>query len=78
MVFRMDDTQKSSPLIHIPTIFKRKKQDKQDKQVKQVKQDKKEKEERAINPMAIRPADMKVSLKTPNKKIDAIKSLFGF
>jgi hypothetical protein len=72
MVFRMDNTQKSSPLIHIPTIFKRKKQD------KQVKQDKKEKEERAINPMAIRPADMKVSLKTPNKKIDAIKSLFGF
>jgi hypothetical protein len=42
------------------------------------KQDKQEKEERAVNPMAIRPADMKVSLKTPNKKIDAIKSLFGF
>ena len=51
-------------------IHPRKKQDKQDKLEKQ--------EERAINPMAIRPADMKVSLKTPNKKIDAIKSLFGF
>lgn len=42
------------------------------------KPEKQEKEERAVNPMAIRPADMKVSLKTPNKKIDAIKSLFGF
>jgi hypothetical protein len=57
------------PRIGMPTIFKRKKQDK-DKE--------KEKEERAVNPMAIRPADMKVSLKTPNKKIDVIKSLFGF
>ena len=53
-------------------IHPRKKQEKQDKLEKQ------EKEERAVNPMAIRPADMKVSLKTPNKKIDAIKSLFGF
>jgi len=42
------------------------------------KKDKKEKEERIINPMAMRPADMKVSLKIPNKKIDVIKSLFGF
>ena len=65
----MDDTQNPKPFIHMPTIFKRKKQDK-DKE--------KEKEERSVNPMAIRPADMKVSLKTPNKKIDAIKSLFGF
>lgn len=64
----MDDTQNPKPRIGMPTIFKRKKQEK----------DKKEKEERAVNPMAIRPADMKVSLKTPNKKIDAIKSLFGF
>ena len=51
-------------------IHPRKKQEKPDKPEK--------KEERAVNPMAIRPADMKVSLKTPNKKIDAIKSLFGF
>ena len=48
----------------------RKKQDKQDKLEKQ--------EERAINPMAIRPDNLKVSLNKPNKKIDAIKSLFGF
>ena len=65
----MDDTQNPKSRIGMPTIFKRKKQDK-DKE--------KEKEERSVNPMAIRPADMKVSLKTPNKKIDAIKSLFGF
>ena len=63
----MDDTQNPKQLIHMPTIFKRKKQDKD-----------KDKEERAINPMAIRPADMTVSLKTRNKKIDVIKSLFGF
>ena len=56
-------------------IHPRKKPEKQDKLDKLEKQ---EKEERAVNPMAIRPADMKVSLKTPNKKIDAIKSLFGF
>jgi hypothetical protein len=43
------------------------------------KQDKLEKqEERAVNPMAIRPDNLKVSLNKPNKKIDAIKSLFGF
>ena len=53
-------------------IHPRKKPEKQDKLEKQ------EKEERAVNPMAIRPADMKVSLNKPNKKIDAIKSLFGF
>jgi hypothetical protein len=35
-------------------------------------------EERAVNPMAIRPDNLKVSLNKPNKKIDAIKSLFGF
>lgn len=48
------------------------------KQQKDKKDKEKKKEERAINPMAIRPADMTVSLKTPNKKIDVIKSLFGF
>ena len=53
-------------------IHPRKKPEKLDKLEKQ------EKEERAVNPMAIRPADMKVSLNKPNKKIDAIKSLFGF
>ena len=51
-------------------IHPRKKPEKPDKPEK--------KEERAVNPMAIRPADMKVSLNKPNKKIDAIKSLFGF
>ena len=56
-------------------IHPRKKQDKQDKLEKP---EKKEKEERAINPMAIRPDNLKVSLNKPNKKIDAIKSLFGF
>jgi len=46
---------------------------------KQEKQDKpEEQEERAVNPMAIRPDNLKVSLNKPNKKIDAIKSLFGF
>jgi hypothetical protein len=54
-------------------IHPRKKQDKPDKQEKQEKQ-----EERAVNPMAIRPDNLKVSLNKPNKKIDAIKSLFGF
>ena len=51
-------------------IHPRKKPEKQDKLEK--------KEERAINPMAIRPDNLKVSLNKPNKKIDAIKSLFGF
>ena len=51
-------------------IHPRKKPEKQDKLEKQ--------EERAINPMAIRPDNLKVSLNKPNKKIDAIKSLFGF
>ena len=60
-------------------IHPRKKPEKQDKLEKQDKQDKLEKkEERAINPMAIRPDNLKVSLNKPNKKIDAIKSLFGF
>jgi hypothetical protein len=54
-------------------INPRKKQDKLDKQDKPEKQ-----EERAVNPMAIRPDNLKVSLNKPNKKIDAIKSLFGF
>ena len=58
-------------IIHPP-----KKPEKQDKQEKQDKPEKKE--ERAINPMAIRPDNLKVSLNKPNKKIDAIKSLFGF
>jgi len=56
-----------------------KKTEKQEKQDKQDKLDKQEKqEERAVNPMAIRPDNLKVSLNKPNKKIDAIKSLFGF
>jgi hypothetical protein len=54
-------------------IHPRKKLDKQDKLDKPEKQ-----EERAVNPMAIRPDNLKVSLNKPNKKIDAIKSLFGF
>ena len=54
-------------------INQRKKSDKQEKQDKPEKQ-----EERAVNPMAIRPDNLKVSLNKPNKKIDAIKSLFGF
>ena len=54
-------------------INPRKKQEKPDKPDKPEK-----KEERAINPMAIRPDNLKVSLNKPNKKIDAIKSLFGF
>ena len=57
-------------------INPRKKSDKQDKQDKQDKLEKPE--ERAVNPMAIRPDNLKVSLNKPNKKIDAIKSLFGF
>ena len=57
-------------------IHPRKKPEKQDKLEKQYKLEKKE--ERAINPMAIRPDNLKVSLNKPNKKIDAIKSLFGF
>ena len=74
MVFRMDDKKNQTGISKVfnNIIHPRKKQEKQDKLEKQ------EKEERAVNPMAIRPADMKVSLKTPNKKIDAIKSLFGF
>jgi hypothetical protein len=51
-------------------IYPPKKQDKLEKQDKS--------EERAVNPMAIRPDNLKVSLNKPNKKIDAIKSLFGF
>jgi hypothetical protein len=51
-------------------IHPQKKQDKLDKLDKP--------EERAVNPMAIRPDNLKVSLNKPNKKIDAIKSLFGF
>ena len=68
MVFRMDNKKNQTGISKVfnNIIHPRKKQDKE------------EKEERAVNPMAIRPADMKVSLKTPNKKIDAIKSLFGF
>jgi hypothetical protein len=54
-------------------IHPQKKQDKPDKPEKPEKQ-----EERAVNPMAIRPDNLKVSLNKPNKKIDAIKSLFGF
>jgi hypothetical protein len=71
MVFRMDDKKNQTGISKVfnNIIHPRKKPEKQEKQ---------EKEERAVNPMAIRPADMKVSLKTPNKKIDAIKSLFGF
>jgi hypothetical protein len=57
-------------------IHPQKKQDKLDKPEKPEKQEKQE--ERAVNPMAIRPDNLKVSLNKPNKKIDAIKSLFGF
>jgi len=61
-------------IIHPP-----KKLEKQDKLEKLEKQEKLDKlEERAVNPMAIRPDNLKVSLNKPNKKIDAIKSLFGF
>ena len=72
MVFRMDDKKNQTGISKVfnNIIHPRKKPEKPDKPEK--------KEERAVNPMAIRPADMKVSLKTPNKKIDAIKSLFGF
>jgi hypothetical protein len=57
-------------------INPQKKQDKLEKLEKLEKQDKLE--EGAVNPMAIRPDNLKVSLNKPNKKIDAIKSLFGF
>ena len=71
MVFRMDDKKNQTGISKVfnNIIHPRKKQEKPEK---------KEKEERAINPMAIRPDNLKVSLNKPNKKIDAIKSLFGF